>query len=381
MSRRWDLRGRLPIEPLDDERLARIERAVVRGGPPVQRPAWSRSRLPLLVAVAAMAAALTLIAWRAWPPGEVELAAAPPVRLHTDALGTRLALGDATVLAGPGTDLEVTRPGGGVLVELRHGRVELEVAKRGERPPLVVRADDVEVIVVGTRFTVDHPVGHDVEVEVTEGVVRVERDGVAALVRAGEHWRRSDGLVALTPATADGADPTEPSDDGAAVAPPPTTPPSTVDAGPSTAAATPPTVRPPTPRPPEPPLPDLATAIRRQSVPAAVDVGETNPARALAIYQRRLGERGEVAAAALYGMARLQALSLGRTSDALRSLDAYLARFPSGAETKAVLWLRIRLLCDAAPDEACRAAAHSYLRRDPDGGAKSALALRITHAS
>jgi hypothetical protein len=84
--------------------------------------------------------------------------------------------------------------------------------------------------------------------------------------------------------------------------------------------------------------------------------------------------------AALWGLARTQALELGKDGDSLRSLDLYVRRFEtSGGQLEAVLWLRLRLLCKPAIDEPCRAAAHTYLARFPSG-AKGGLALRVTRS-
>ena len=94
----------------------------------------------------------------------------------------------------------------------------------------------------------------------------------------------------------------------------------------------------------------------------------------LAIQPAKMGS----AAAALYGIARLQALTLGKTDDALRSIDAYVRRFPRGAEIEDALWLRLRIECRTQTSEPCRVAAHSYLRAAPSGSAKAELATRVT---
>ena len=86
--------------------------------------------------------------------------------------------------------------------------------------------------------------------------------------------------------------------------------------------------------------------------------------------------RSPAAASAQWGLARAQ-WSHGRVSDALRSLDAYLRRFPGGAESDAVSWLRLRLLCTRDFDDTCRAAAHTYATRTDDA-TRRALAVRVT---
>ena len=123
---------------------------------------------------------------------------------------------------------------------------------------------------------------------------------------------------------------------------------------------------------------DLGAAIRRQPVAPGIAVDAAGPNAALATLRQRVGAHGEEAAAALYGIARLQALTLGKTDDALRSIDAYVRRFPRGAEIEDALWLRLRIECRTQTSEPCRVAAHSYLRAAPSGSAKAELATRVT---
>ena len=72
---------------------------------------------------------------------------------------------------------------------------------------------------------------------------------------------------------------------------------------------------------------------------------------------------GASAALALYSIAYQQALKLGRTADALTTIDAYTRRF-SGTEFKdtyqATLWLRVRILCAKTFDDRCRQAAYAH---------------------
>ena len=119
--------------------------------------------------------------------------------------------------------------------------------------------------------------------------------------------------------------------------------------------------------PPADPIADLRAAIAAQPVTAASDVGTTDPSAALDRYRRlATDDKGASASGGLYGMARIQGLSLGQGAEALRTLAAYVRRFPDGAELEAVLWLRLRILCRGGIDDACRAAAHTYLGRFPD---------------
>lgn len=323
-----NLRDRVPVEPLAEERLARIERGIVAGLPArrARPPAW-RAAVPW--AVVAAAAAIALVAWRtrATEPARVDgvsvTAPAPaPTRVIGAAAGERVDLGDAVVTAGAGASFEATRPDGGVLIRLARGRIELDVAPRKGRPPLVVRADDVDVIVVGTRFAVEWT--DQVTVEVFEGVVRVERAGAETTLTAGQSWAQRPPEVAATGA------------------------PEATD---------------PSPRPRDRPRP--RPAPRRPDPADPVDDDLPPLARTLDEYLAMTKKTGAVADEGLYGVARLKG--------DVRSLDLYLERFPKGVYLDDVLWLRMRRLCTRDRDAACRAAAHRYL----DHGTR---AKRLEHA-
>jgi FecR protein len=380
------LHGRIHVEQLDDERLTNIERKVVAGAAdrlalPVRAP-----RRYLAFAAAALAACVAgVIGWNL-RGGEVAPIAVEPaqVAVHTDAKGSTLDIGDARIDSAPDTAFIVTRPAGGVLVEMTRGKVELSVGKRGDRPPLVVRAGDTDVVVVGTKFTVDYGDGtHGVDVQVTEGVVKVASKKLETRVAAGQHWRSSEGLVAVAePVTPEApVVPAKPAavpdvhlhDRVAAVPDPakPVTPPAAAVA-----------IRDVRPRPAhvvearEPR--DLKAEIISQPVEPPLDIGVRDVNEAMSRYRITvLGEKNEGAATALYSMAVLQHLKLGRDGDALRSVDAYERAYPAGREIRSALWLRLRILCRVAIDEQCRQAAVTYQRKAVEGPALH-VAQRIT---
>jgi outer membrane protein assembly factor BamD (BamD/ComL family) len=123
------------------------------------------------------------------------------------------------------------------------------------------------------------------------------------------------------------------------------------------------------PRPRDPHV-DLRSAIRAQHVEAALDLGEPNAASAVAKYYEIAAHKsGEEASQAFYSIAVLRHLRLARNADALQTLDAYVRRFPGGKQYRAVLWLRVRILCLDKLDDRCRAAAYTYLHEAPDGPA------------
>jgi hypothetical protein len=119
------LAHRIPVEPLDEDRVVQIERAVVAGaaGAAARGAAAGRARRTLGRAAFALAiAAAGLVGWmlhRA-APAETELAV---VRVETEAAHQQLDLGDARITSDPGTAFAVTRPGGGVLVAMARGKI------------------------------------------------------------------------------------------------------------------------------------------------------------------------------------------------------------------------------------------------------------------
>lgn len=194
--------GRIPVEPLDDERLTRIERRLVAGAAEAAatRPAFAPRRYLGVAAAALGAVVCAVIGWRLGREvGPAAMVAEPAaVRVDTTAERSVLDIGDARIHSDPTTQLVITRPAGGVLVELARGKVELEVGKRGDRAPLIVRAGDTDVVVVGTRFSVDYGDGRgEAAVQVTEGVVEVVRRAQRVRVAAGQAWTARGGRVAL----------------------------------------------------------------------------------------------------------------------------------------------------------------------------------------
>jgi hypothetical protein len=331
------------------------------------------------------------------------------LRAQTSPQRALLDIGDARIESEPGTAFTVTRPDGGVLVAMARGKVELEVGKRGERPPLVVRAGDTDVVVVGTHFTVDYGDGSgEVRVHVTEGVVRVVRQQQETRVVAGREWRTRAGLVAAAAAGDAAPEMATAASAGAGASP------GAGDAHGSAAtaiAAAPEALRDHSPTspdvlrdhkaavpeasgvalPPQPPraaIPpprmapehgrprltvhgdphvDLKGSIRVQRVEPALDLGEPSAANAIArYYDIAAHQSGDDASQAVYSIAVVRHFKLSRNTEALQTLDAYVRRFPGGKEYRAALWLRVRILCLDKIDDRCRAAAYTYLHQAPD---------------
>lgn len=408
--------GRIAVEPLDEERLTNIERRIVAGAADAAGRAHDlraqRVHLGRVFAAVAMVAA-GFVGWALHGAAARGPAVAEPaaIRIETEPARTRLDIGDARIESDPETVFAVTRPAGGVLVAMTRGKVELEVGKRGTRPPLIVRAGDTDVIVVGTHFTVDYGDGHgDVDVRVTEGVVRVVHQQQETRVAAGQAWQTRAGLVAGADRAAEHADAAHPQVARLGDAPG-GSPPAGGSDGPGRSSDAPTIALGPAPerlhdhkaavpdapgvpatlptrsaapaRPPggEPvrrhvvsrssdPRVDLRSAIRAQHVEPALALGEPDAATAVARYYDIAAHKsGEEASQAFYSIAVVRHEKLARNADALQTLDAYMRRFPGGKEYRAVLWLRVRILCLDKIDDRCRAAAYTYLHEAPDGPA------------
>jgi len=386
--------GRVPVEPLDDERWTNIERRIVAGAADAAGTHHRESRFSfarLVAATAVVAIGAGLVGWKLHAPGAPAHVAEAPLRVQTDAVASTIDIGDAKITSDPSTRFEVTRPDGGVLVSMTRGKVDLQVGKRGDRPPLVVHAGDTDVVVVGTQFSVDFGDGSGhVDVRVTEGVVKVVRQQREDRVAAGEAWLTEKGKLTIAEvakldqlAAVDRKDteiriPTDGPDiglhDRVAKVPDARIPTTTVH--PDDHDSPRPTVRPdhirrPTIDPPTDPRVDLKTDIRRQGVLPAMQLGTLDATHAVAKLREIASfKRGPEASLALYSIAVLQHLKLGRDSDALATLDMYRRRFSpkddaSKKEYNAALWLRVRISCLRQIDDQCRQAAFTYAHEEP----------------
>ena len=130
-------------------------------------------------------------------PSGAERAVLTEAKLETagDALAVTLVDGSKVSLASR-TELQVRGNQPTIVaLSLTRGKVECDVTHRANRQFTVV-AGDVEVRVVGTKFTVQSTSGDNprVEVSVVRGVVEVtsrRRPGIVARVAAGQSWIQS----------------------------------------------------------------------------------------------------------------------------------------------------------------------------------------------
>ncbi|MDP1829922.1 MAG: FecR domain-containing protein [Archangium sp.] len=123
-------------------------------------------------------------------PGQQALAVEAPRRLTlTDGSVVELAMGGQLALA--------LADEHDVVVVLERGRASFDVSKKPTRQ-FVVKADSIEVRVIGTKFRVRRE-GPAVEVEVERGIVEVRDGAVVRRLVKGERWARVVQAVAAEP--------------------------------------------------------------------------------------------------------------------------------------------------------------------------------------
>lgn len=321
----------LEVEPLSEQRWAKIEQAVFArleaGADPLSEPARPRRAGRVLVWAAAAAAlgalllALVVVKGGA-SPGE----AAALSRISTGATASHLALPGVSLDVSPESTIVVS---GGererMLVVLDRGEVACDVEPRRPGAPLVVQAGEVRVEVVGTRFRVTRQ-GESARVEVQEGVVRVSSRGQSVAVAADQSWPAPEP-------TREPSGPPEPVAD----APPPTS--DQVEVRPRNPRIA------PRPTPVEPSIEKPATPeplSAQQQFETATRLERSEPARAIQLYSGLESGSSSWAANALFAHGRLEA-ARGNPAAARRILSQYLARFPQGGNAQDARMLLGRL--------------------------------------
>lgn len=430
------LRDKIRVEPLDERRYERLEQRVMAAYEGIayeyaEPPPWHHRlwRLGRVMAPALAVAAVLLVAYfglrASSEPESVQPVArtGAPARLITDDTGeTTYHIGNAEITVAASSTLEIRRepvakaaaPGEAIHVDLLTGTIDCDVEPLADRPPFIVHAGDVDVTVVGTAFRVAYENG-TVRVSVVRGRVQVTDPSGSRMLGAGESWSSDVQVATAGGQTQDsGSDIRLPgrqssgpvavdADEGrghlrgrTATSPSGTSGKSDRDGANSDRSrkrsgrkarksrgkrsagagsgeikerrelkqARPPRGKPPTGH-------AELTAIMADELDdprAAVD-------RYLKVARGRGGAAAEFA---LYSVAYLQAMKLGRRSATLATLKHYQRRFARGTHREWVLWLRIRMLCAGSDRNACRAAAHSYLKDFP-AGKYADLAGRLIH--
>ncbi|MDB4956930.1 MAG: hypothetical protein JWO36_4499, partial [Myxococcales bacterium] len=295
-------RDRIVVEvPASDSRRERIERhvfeqlAAMRSADRAdavlsdsRRPRWW---IPLAGLAVVGAIAVMLVALRM--DRRTQLAQSSSYVVTPVGGASRFTVGDAVIDAGSDTSVEVKQEASGVVtLVLARGSVDCDVTPRPGRPPFFVKAGDITVEVVGTRFTVARG-NAGVRVDVSRGKVRVASTDGERFVTAGDTWTN-----AIT-----GVAPSEPQRQ-----------PATGDAAPDEPIAT---------RPTEPARSTYDTFQAAQRLEAR---DRDSAARG---YRKAATGSDQWAALALYSLAQLDA-ARGHTKTALAGIEEYQRRFGKG---------------------------------------------------
>ncbi len=339
------------------------------------------SRSPALGwAVAGVALAALLFA--VWPAGY----GTAPVGQEVALTEGPLQLGPSITLSGDGALRVLAADRDGTVVQLDRGTVVAEVDPEGRFRAFAVRAPgDVEVSVVGTRFSVSWDPRSGGEVQVTRGRVAVTApDGPRAL-GAGESWswvgdaaveeepleRPVPGADDGAPGLLDGGDRLSAPDAlpssgvpraGSQAADPSPVPPAAARPPPPVAAAGPDAAEPEPIAALDPidsapvPAPDLSQARDFGRVQEAMERGAYEDAAALAARFRSTHPRGALSDEA--GVIEIEALASTDPATAVRAAEAWLAEHPSHTRRADVLQLHAATANDRLQD--CAAAVPSY---------------------
>lgn len=185
---RLDRRAHVPVPDLDARMAAGRKSLARRREPSV--PSW---RPAAYAAGAALAiAAVTLLIVLFGPDAtEPRASTADPADTDTETDAARFALPDGSmIVADADADVElVTKQRDLVRIALHQGTATFDVTRDEERRFVVV-AGDVEVRVLGTRFSVTHT-ADEVSVAVAHGLVEVAIGDDVRRLSAGERWSRA----------------------------------------------------------------------------------------------------------------------------------------------------------------------------------------------
>lgn len=351
--------GKVPVEPLDDERLTNIERRlVVRVSELSERRDVRAPRR--LLAFAGIACAVAVAGFVGWKLRGESTPASAPASERFVMKGGALDLGDARIT---GTDFAVTRTPGLTVVDMQPGRLDLDIDHQPGRV-FVVKAGNVEIEDIGTRFSVDYD-GTHVEVRVTEGEVKVKHAGKDELLTAGDAWTIALGRIAITELDA------LPTGDALATADAPREHAALAEdshiaaearEGASSASGL------GTRRTPagsdasrKPRKSNARKALEQAGYAQPLDAGTDDPKQAIAKYLElaKSMPESEDKAQLLYGIAVMQ--HRAKQDDAAKHTLKALLRRQGGASYEAARWLELRITCMKAFDDECRIAAQKYL--------------------
>jgi hypothetical protein len=369
--------GKVPVEPLDDERLTNIERnLVVHVSEMAQRPLHSMPRRMFAMAGIAFAAIVAgFIGWKLRGTEGMPSIAPPPEREALVMKDGALHLADADIA---GKDFTLTRWDTRVVVTMQKaGVLDLRVDHKPGRL-FVVKAGDVEVEDVGTRFSVDWDGGKNVDVRVTEGSVKVKSGGKEFSLAAGQAFGIDIGPVTIAALDAKRTEPAmttttttaavDPQPSAPVIAMAPTSNGSNGSNGGSAQGSGAKTHKAGTT--------NARKALEKAEYEKPVDVGTDDPKAAIAKYLelvKNMPER-EDNARLLYSMAVMNHRAKN-DAQALYMISGLLNR-RGGPAYQAALWLNVRVRCLKAFDDLCRMAAEKYVSKF-DLGVQAGVAQEI----
>jgi transmembrane sensor len=276
--------------------------------------------------------------------------------------GTRLDLEPQTTLAGVPTEA------GNLELELRRGRASFDVTHNPQRQ-FRVRAGNVTVVVLGTRFSVERHAG-TVTVAVERGKVAVESGAEIAYLTPGQRWEGLEGAPRAAESLSDETSPNAAPD--------------VVSSGEADPASAPRAdAEPASSEPGEPRANTGASKPNGSSVAAAESV---NPAKELfdaSREARRVGDSRRAAqllqqlvaqypsdpraGLAAFELGRIRADVLGDLSGAITALEQALRLSPQGSFRQDALARLAHAYERAGRTQACKATRQRYLAAYGEG--------------
>ncbi len=376
-----DLDKKIVVEPLDEIRLARIERSLPGGGraDTAQATGQRRVRWAWPATAAALAAALIVVVWRGGLGLSPGTQLASEFSIEGGEAPSTVAVGGARLEVGEGARARVqVERDVATRVRIGEGRMRFVVEPRKDRPVFTVEAADALVTVVGTVFSVERR-GKEVSVDVERGKVLVTRRGEGVQLLAGQSWATQSFIASTTPVTVPVGAGHVSDTDPAVVVPSNRGGEATSKSGSATssrsrqvtkvASSSRPAAKPAA----KPVAKAKAAHFAPYRAPSTLDPIMKAPAGSSSDVENYYREQSLVrgnsqrAAFAVYSTAYWQLYRMGNARAALHSAKLYERRFRRGKNAESVLWVRLAALCASGKDSECRAAAHSYNRRYPGG--------------
>ena len=345
--------GKVPVEPLDDERLTNIERNLVVAVSDMRSPAPQVSRRILAVAGFAFAIALAgFVGWKLHREPAVLAPAPQTFAMKSETEGATLDLGDAQLASAPGTDVTIERVPSTTSIVMAKGTLDLVVEHKPGRL-FVVHAGDTEIEDVGTKFSVVFDGKSHVEVRVTEGEVKVRRGGKDFSVTANNAWTTELGTTTIAQLDATASNVV--ADNDVVIEPPVVEPPVVEPSRGSGSGSA-------SKRPRKAGIKDAILAVPLSPLPGSITE--------LTSQLNGDADRSRIhySIAVAHHLAKNDARALYMLKGTLQQTNS--------AAYKDAMWLKLRIHCLKALDEKCRIAAGRYLN-NVESGVAAGIAQEI----